>query len=91
MQAPIIPGNLVDREGCVPINIYRYLNDPTKFGVKYKDGYKALIYIPPVLSISPHAFNLFGGLYFYRSFINVYFTPEEYLYFQNQIIDLSKN
>jgi hypothetical protein len=82
MQAPIIPGNLVDREGCVPTNIYRYLNFPNKFGVPHDGGYKALIYLPSILTLSPHAFNLFGGLYFFRAFINVYFTKEEFSKFQ---------
>jgi len=27
MQAPVIPGNLVDREGCIPVDIYRFIKD----------------------------------------------------------------
>lgn len=82
MQAPVIPGNMVDREGCIPVNIYRYIKSLDQIVKPFKDGFKILLLIPCILSNSPKAFNLFGGIYICRVYINVYLTSQEFQKFR---------
>ena len=53
-QVLVVPGNSVDRDGCVPANIYRYIKNIGDIAVQTEDGqYKILIVIPEVFHSEP--------------------------------------
>ena len=79
LQTSVIPGNMVDREGHVPINIYRYINSFADICLPLSEpnSFKALILIPSLLFATPHSCLLEGGIYIFKFFINVKLSLDE--------------
>lgn len=80
LQFPVIPANLVDREGCVPGNIYERVSFESVAVDVGKDGYKKLAYpLRRLRKLGPEGLQGDAGIYESQIYVVLEVSDEDIL------------